>query len=137
MKIKNNNCNSKATGVLLIRNSWGTGWGDNGYGWLPYQYVLKGLVIRSTSCMPSRMTKHYALYMKIFTYPSVLLFASLSSLSNPVFSKQIEADLPGPDHSALQRFLPQLHQRALKGHFPSSWPLSLQFPRPGGQYLPA
>jgi C1A family cysteine protease len=27
------------TGAILVRSSWGTGWGENGYGWLPYSFV--------------------------------------------------------------------------------------------------
>ncbi|MDN0195312.1 C1 family peptidase [Streptomyces sp. S.PNR 29] len=34
-------------GALRVRNSWGTGWGEEGHAWLPYQYVL------------ARLTRHH------------------------------------------------------------------------------
>jgi C1A family cysteine protease len=43
MKIKNRYGAEEAEGALLIRNSWGQDWGEGGYGWLPYDYLRKGL----------------------------------------------------------------------------------------------
>jgi len=43
VRIKNESTGLETTGALLIRNSWGTEWGEHGYGWLPYAYVEGGV----------------------------------------------------------------------------------------------
>jgi len=44
-KITNTLDGRKTTGALLIRNSWSPSWGDHGYGWMPYDYLLRGAAL--------------------------------------------------------------------------------------------
>ena len=56
LEITNENTGAGTRGALLVRNSWGPGWGDHGYGALPYDYVTSRLAVDFWSLIKEEWT---------------------------------------------------------------------------------
>lgn len=63
-KITNTVSNVATTGAFLIRNSWGLTWGQGGYGWMPYEYVLKGTALDFWSLLKMEWVETDQIYLE-------------------------------------------------------------------------
>jgi len=56
-------------GALLVQNSWGSGWGDHGFAWLPYRYVQHRLAVDFWTLLRSKWLKSDEFSQPLFPSP--------------------------------------------------------------------
>lgn len=50
-------------GAIIFQNSWGEEWGDDGFGYLPYDYFLEGLAMDLWTVTSARVDRHFQVRM--------------------------------------------------------------------------
>lgn len=87
--------------MFKFKNSWGTSWGDNGYGYLPYKYFTSGNVIEAWTVLQENFNG--SLINVVVPSTNAVIFANrvntlLTSITQtqdlPTLTSQIKAD-PG------------------------------------------
>jgi C1A family cysteine protease len=71
------------TGQFKFKNSWGTSWGDNGYGYLPYEYYTEG-DIPELWCILTKADNTKLIGVGVSVNNQTLLNTQLTSVLNDV-----------------------------------------------------
>lgn len=69
--------------VFKFKNSWGTGWGDRGYGYLPYAYLLTGNMFDLWT-LSAQELNNQVIRQRVIAIPPAVRVSSLRQVSSTI-----------------------------------------------------